>query len=328
MLAALRRGASAGAQPAGRLLGAAAALGGGLLHGGSLGAPPRFSAAAATPEPPSEPEQHYIIASNTPGDHHALPPPAAASRRRRRLPPANRPALPTAHPCSHQAAVAAVQLDDGEAGCSAAARPRVAAAQAAPPHRHHLPLFERRGAARSRGCWAPVASWALGAAGCRRVPLGAARGALVCRACHGYAGEGGGAHRCRQAPLPRCAVLCSTGRHGRRCGSGASWKTWTRWRATWLSTTSEGRAPVLPWAPKVPAAARQVERLACVAADAARCCHCCRRRSELEGETTRPPLCVTASAETIELHSSRLDLFSDMKVGGREWSRARACLPP
>ena len=39
-------------------------------------------------------------------------------------------------------------------------------------------------------------------------------------------------------------------------------------------------------------------------------------RSELEGEAgSRPPLCVTASVEAIELHSSRLDLHQDMQVG-------------
>ena len=324
MLAALRRGASAGAQPAGRLLGAAAALGGGLLHGGSLGAPPRFSAAAATPEPPSEPEQHYIIASNTPGDHRALPPPAAAAASRRRQPPPPAACQPT-RPADRPPLQSPSGCGSGSIGRWRSwlqrrrATPRRSCPSRPAPSSSPTPF-------RATRCCA--ITWVLGAAGCRRVPLGAARGALVCRACHGYVGEGGGAHRCRQAPLPRCAVLRSTGRHGRRCGSGASWKTWTRWRATWLSTTSEGRAPVLPWAPKVPAAACQVERLACVAADAARCCHRCRRRSELEGETTRPPLCVTASVETIELHSSRLDLFSDMKVGGREWSRARACLPP
>ena len=38
--------------------------------------------------------------------------------------------------------------------------------------------------------------------------------------------------------------------------------------------------------------------------------HC----SEMEGETTRPPLCVTASVETLELYSSSLNLRQDMKV--------------
>ena len=36
--------------------------------------------------------------------------------------------------------------------------------------------------------------------------------------------------------------------------------------------------------------------------------------SEMEGEATRPPLCVTACVETIELHSSVLSLREDMKV--------------
>ncbi|KAI7836532.1 hypothetical protein COHA_009597 [Chlorella ohadii] len=39
--------------------------------------------------------------------------------------------------------------------------------------------------------------------------------------------------------------------------------------------------------------------------------------SEMEGETTRPPLCVTASVETIELYSSSLNLRQDMKLTGR-----------
>lgn len=39
-------------------------------------------------------------------------------------------------------------------------------------------------------------------------------------------------------------------------------------------------------------------------------------RSEMEGETTRPPLCVTACVETIELYTSSLNLRQDMKVGG------------
>lgn len=38
--------------------------------------------------------------------------------------------------------------------------------------------------------------------------------------------------------------------------------------------------------------------------------------SEMEGETTRPPLCVTACVETIELYTSSLNLRQDMKVGG------------
>ena len=206
-------------------------------------------------------------------------------------------------------------MDDGQADRGAAARPGGAGAQAAPPRGHPLPLLHRRVDARARED---------GGAGLQR-SLAAGRRSCSCRWCcwrwHAHARTLADYH-----PVlpPQYRNPWDEPRFGRILEDLDSLAGYVAFEHWWGLLMSAGGAcderGGSPWAarweagdtlhawgsslrPRPPLDLRSIRSAL-------------HPRSELEGEAgSRPPLCVTASVEAIELHSSRLDLHQDMQVG-------------